>query len=248
MKQSDTAKIVTLFAAAYPGWTPTPETVTVWCSALGDLDAEPAVAVADEIIRTGARWPTIATFRRLYAERAGLLAPPWSDAWAEATAVPYDEWQPTDPPKWSHPAVKAAVDIIGRWEIAHAYEPGTLRAQFRNVYEQQAQKFDDVAICTMQPTPEPPKALPSADPPTEALPERGEFPAELVSGMREEFPPLDDFVVKISPRPEPSPVKWSQEVTEDSPFVAGLREQGWTNEQIADELAKLGRVVPSADA
>lgn len=245
MNTIETAQIVGYLAAAYPGWTITDDTIDVWAQELGDLDFHAAQVTARELVRSDTRWPTIANFRRLYAERAGLLAPPWSDAWAEATAAPFDEWQHIPPPTWSHPAVKAAVDIIGRWEIAHAYEPGTLRAQFRNVYEQQAQKFDDEAICTMQPAPEPPKALPTVDPTCIPPLSRGEFPAELVSGMREEFPPLDDFVVKIKTRPDPSPVKWSKEVAEDSPFVAGLREQGWTDEQIADELAKLGRTVPA---
>lgn len=149
MKQSDVAKLVTMFAAAYPGWTPTAETVTVWCAALSDLDRDLARLVASEIISTDSRWPTIAEFRRRYASHAGVLAPTPAEAWAEVQRAASTHGR-HEVISWSHPAIAQAVAAIGWWQLCMSENPDTVRAQWRRAYEEFAASMDRAGVISME--------------------------------------------------------------------------------------------------
>ena len=146
MDKREAASVVAVIAAAYPQWPASKETVAVYADALADLSHADAMAAVRDLILTEDRWPTVATIRRRAADRAGILAPTSTQAWAEVVGQA-DEQGRYGQPRWTHPAIREAVKAVGWYEICMSTNQDTLRAQFMRMYDDIRSRHD-VALLT----------------------------------------------------------------------------------------------------
>lgn len=146
MNPREAASLVAIISAAYPQWPASRETVAVYADALGDLEHDDALAAVRDLVLTEDRWPTVATIRRRTAQRAGLLSPTPSEAWAEIRRLTSTGLASTLD-AFSHPAIAETVASIGWWELCHSTNPETIRAQFLRLYAD-AQKQNDTEVLT----------------------------------------------------------------------------------------------------
>lgn len=142
MNKTETAKLLALFKAAYSTYRPTETesevTVNFWHRLLGDVDWPEAERAFFRLMatRTSGFMPQIGEVRRavMQARHPSLLVLPedaWGEAWSNVKAVGRNRT-----PEWSHPALAAAVEVIGWADICNTNTDnlGTLRAQFMKVY------------------------------------------------------------------------------------------------------------------
>ena len=134
MNPTETASIVALLSAAFPHWSPSKETVTLFHRSLHDLDYATVLATAESWVLTEERPPSIASLRRAVAERLGVLSISPAGAWAEVNAASYKYGVDEPRPPWSSPDIGIAVRAIGWWEICRGDNPTATRAQFLKVF------------------------------------------------------------------------------------------------------------------
>ena len=133
MNAREAAHVVAVIAAAYPQWPASVETVAVYADSLADLNAKLTLDTVKALILVEDRWPTVATIRRSYASRLGVLAPSPSEAWGEIVEQSNIAGR-NAPPTFSHPAITETVRIFGWWNLCNSTNMDTLRAQFNRMY------------------------------------------------------------------------------------------------------------------
>lgn len=136
MTHDQALAVYALIAAAWPAWKANEGTVGVWIDMLADLDYEPCVQAAKELIATDEGWPSIAKLRRRYLHVAHGMPPDPDEAWLEAATQARRLGMYHGPPEsWSHPAVAATVASIGWERICLDERPEIVRVQFLRTYE-----------------------------------------------------------------------------------------------------------------
>jgi hypothetical protein len=146
MNRTDAAKLVAVMAAAYPAATTRPETAAAYHLLLSDVPYEAAVRAFTILGRTSKWMPTPAEIREVLADAVSDIEP-WEAAWDELMTTikrhgsylfrhrSHSGW-----PGWSDELVAAAVNHVGYENVCGAeYEQlPTIRAQFRNYYQNEA--------------------------------------------------------------------------------------------------------------
>lgn len=145
MNRQETAGLIAVLCAAFPQVTVSRETMRVYHEVLHDLDHEQTKQAVREILLTAEWFPPPAVIRRKVAERAGLLAPSPSDAWAEVMAQVRLHGTRGNP-VFSHPAIDTTVKALGWWNICMSEMPDTIRAHFLKGYEAHRQAMDTRVI------------------------------------------------------------------------------------------------------
>jgi hypothetical protein len=141
MNAREAAQVVAVIAAAYPQWPASVETVAIYADSLADLAAEETLATVRQLILVEDRWPTVATIRRAYASRLGVLAPSPSEAWGQVVEQSTIAGRNVSP-SFTHPAITETVRIFGWWNLCHSTNPDTLRAQFTRMYAETQKRLD----------------------------------------------------------------------------------------------------------
>lgn len=147
MTPHEAAALVALISAAYPQWPASRDTVAVYADALADLDYEQTLGAVRDVILTDDRWPTVATIRRRTADRAGILSPDQTEAWAEIRRLTSTGIS-TTVDAFSHPAIAETVAAVGWWDLCHSTSPETIRAQFLRLYADARIRHDAEIVST----------------------------------------------------------------------------------------------------
>jgi len=145
MNAREAAHVVAVIAAAYPQWPASVETVAVYADSLADLNAKLTLDTVKALILVEDRWPTVATIRRSYASRLGVLAPSPSEAWGEIVEQSNIAGR-NAPPTFSHPAITETVRIFGWWNLCNSTNMDTLRAQFTRMYAETQKRLDHLML------------------------------------------------------------------------------------------------------
>ncbi len=137
MTKSEAGQVVAILRAHYPGWRATAETVRTWAECLVDLPYEAACAAVKRVVLAEEREfpPPIARIRREVATLAEpALALTAEEAWGEVQEeIRRVGW--CGSPRWSHPQIAAAVEVIGWRALCLSGEgDGTTRAHFLRVF------------------------------------------------------------------------------------------------------------------
>lgn len=145
MNQREAAKLVAVLAASYPNAKLYEESVTAYHLALSDISYEDATHAVGLLLRTNKFMPAPSEICEKVAETR-LDLEPWEDAWAELLRV-IQQWgiyrrHPARGPwpGWSSELVERAVNHVGYDNVClcELDQMGTLRAQFRDVYQREA--------------------------------------------------------------------------------------------------------------
>lgn len=146
MTENEAIQLVMIMQAAYPAATVRKETAKAYHLGLADIpyaDAERAVVA---LMRTSKFMPTVAEIRETLTD-AAVDIEPWETAWDEVIATinrygsylhhPARGW-----PGWSDALVEGAINHVGYETVCKAESDNlsTVRAQFRNYYENEAKR------------------------------------------------------------------------------------------------------------
>ena len=139
MTRAETSKLVTIFRAAFPAWSPETTTVDAWHVLLGDLDYHLVeLAAKIEMMSSRSQWPP--SPGQLRATVANLTDAQISadEAWAEAQRRVQRLGRDRDP---GQDNIGQACKTVGWRFLCNAKENDpAMRAHFRNVYELQQKR------------------------------------------------------------------------------------------------------------
>lgn len=139
MKPEEAGVVLDALVAAFPHVRMSEETVRIYARFISDADVEPAIAAVARWIARERRFPSIADLRTEIAYANGTAAPDLDQAWEEVRK----SFSSSRAPKWSHPAIAAAVNALGYHEIGQSTEPGVTRAHFQRAYEAASKRMND---------------------------------------------------------------------------------------------------------
>lgn len=147
MLASEMAEFMSQLTGAYPRMTITEPTARTYAQLLGDLECGAALAALLEHVTESPHFPAISDIRQRAARKAAGCPDP-DQAWAEVTCA-FSTVGSYGTPKWSHPAIKAAMDALGWRDLcgSNSADLATWRAQFRGFYEAactRAQRVENV--------------------------------------------------------------------------------------------------------
>lgn len=133
MTPDQTMRLMAILRGAYPRWEVSEDGIKTWCAMVGDLGPDEAMLATRAFISDSPHPPTIADIRKRVAAKDG--PPAWEEAWGEVMQQ-ISRTGRNHAPVFSSPAVEQAVDAIGWGAICDSLAEmlGTLRAQFRDVY------------------------------------------------------------------------------------------------------------------
>lgn len=133
MKEREVLQLLAMLKGLYPAATVPAETATFWPKLLADLDAKAVLDAALKHAATSKWFPSIAELRTAVAE-AVVGAPTAEEALGEVAAALANA-VPARQPKFSHPAIDAAVTTIRWYFIATTSDSRLWRSQFLEAYK-----------------------------------------------------------------------------------------------------------------
>lgn len=126
--------IVDFLVSAYPREDIPPKTVMIYVACLADYSFEKALKGASDCITECDYFPRVSVLRRaILAADPGCYLPDAAVAWAEVMTQLRESG--FESPKFSHPAIGAAVKAIGWRNLCNSHEIGVDRAHFLKIYE-----------------------------------------------------------------------------------------------------------------
>lgn len=133
MQARDLIPIFKVLTVAYPAWKPSPDTVDVWARLLSDQNPAAIERAAVEHARSNQFPPTVADLIRL--ARPVATRPLALEAWGEVV-----KWIPFGPnvrPKFTHPDIARAVEMLGGYEVlcVDGLSSPAHRARFAEAWE-----------------------------------------------------------------------------------------------------------------
>jgi len=144
MTKADALYVIALLRTAYPHRPLPQETVALYAQFLGDIEVAEGMTAVKEWVGSHNFFPAISELREaVFRRRRPSLD--WGKAWREAVnaCVRYGRDRT---PVFSDPALEETVDVIGWTTLCSSSEnDGTLRAQFRDVYQSIRARLDHEA-------------------------------------------------------------------------------------------------------
>lgn len=148
MTSQEYAEVMLVHSRLWPMFSPPPGTYEVWKPLLVDLDAGVVTAALYDLATEEDREfaPGAGQIRRRAVELSRPPIPSLDQALAEVwTAM--SRVGHYGSPEWSSPAVAAAVDAMGGWQIVCAGDnPDAFRAQFARVYGSATARHEREAV------------------------------------------------------------------------------------------------------
>lgn len=138
MSPAETARILAILAAAYPGFEVDEVKHRLWVELLGDLDYGLAVTAVKRHIATN-RWPpTVADIREQVIAVALPDEPTAAEAWGEVMQAirRHGYYREAEAMESLSPRARQVVQMLGWREINMCEEVDVLRGQFLRMYEQ----------------------------------------------------------------------------------------------------------------
>ncbi|TYO95146.1 replicative helicase loader/inhibitor [Desulfallas thermosapovorans] len=133
MTEKEAITLVGMLFAAYPKFEAPKATIKLYQQFLQDLDFNLARAAVTKHIAVSQYFPTIAELRDAALSLTNKT-PSASDAWCEVMEQ-ISKIGSYGAPKFSHPAIKKAVNAIGWTNLCWSEEIGVERAHFLKIYE-----------------------------------------------------------------------------------------------------------------
>lgn len=142
MTPAEAGVVLDALVAAFPRTQLSAETVQIYARFLVDFDLEAAVNGAAKWIARGKGFPLISELREACAVAGGDGVPDADLAFREVLRA-VSRWGAYGEPKWSHPAIEAAVESIGWREVCLSDNAPALRAHFAKSYEAAKKRTTD---------------------------------------------------------------------------------------------------------
>ena len=135
VSEEQALKLMAILTAAYPNTQISKATVDVYINFLLPLDYDAAQKAVFSLISKSQFFPTIAEIKAAadsFSPKAYIPDP--DQAWLEVMTQ-IQSVGSYGIPKFSHQAIKDAVDVIGWWNLCASENIGVERAHFMRVYE-----------------------------------------------------------------------------------------------------------------
>lgn len=130
--------------AAFPRTIMSEETVRIYARFLVDIDLDTAVAAVARLIARGRGFPLIADLREMSEMISGHGPPDTDQAFAEVMRA-VSKWGAYGEPKWTHSAIRQAVESITWREVCFSEHAPSLRKHFQSAYESAKKRTTDPA-------------------------------------------------------------------------------------------------------
>jgi hypothetical protein len=135
MNRSEAAKLVALLQAAYPNFTTSEATASVYETLLRDLDADVAKAAIERLICTSRFMPTIAEIREMCVTVRHGTVRTGAEAWGDV-GIAIRRFGSYRAPKFDDPAVAQAVKCLGWRNLClGSSNDAADRARFCEIYD-----------------------------------------------------------------------------------------------------------------
>lgn len=139
MTLDETVRVLAVVVSLWPQMRLEAATPDAWHHVLGDLPAADVEAAVIRLGRVQERPPSTATIRREVARAAGALAPDPDAALQSLLDVTAHDGEGRST---LHPTVRGLYDALGGCRGIRDASPGTLRAQFRDLYAAASERHD----------------------------------------------------------------------------------------------------------
>lgn len=144
MTQEEFGLIVKAIRTYYPREKilPSQEALTLWYEQLQDLDYRTVVTGLKKWVATNKWSPSIADLREVAAEISKEKVKDWSEAWEDARKAVrrFGSYNPQDAMDSLDELTRETVKRLGYYDLCRSENHDADRANFRNIYEQLAQR------------------------------------------------------------------------------------------------------------